>query len=155
MRRLSIRPPCKEGTLHVERVSAACRHGYGHLRHYINMRSRLKCPGAERYVPPRLSACPVFPLLVEKRKKKKKRSRVRSWHGPRSGDTRERGMASWIAPLNENLDWLNYAEGNMNLVEYPPEENEEYDYIIFGREFRSERRWINWNDLTCRAIISI
>lgn len=25
----------------------ACRHGRGHLRHYINMQDRLKCPGVD------------------------------------------------------------------------------------------------------------
>lgn len=37
------------------------------------MRSRLKCPGAERCVPPRLSACPVFPLVAQKKERKKEK----------------------------------------------------------------------------------
>lgn len=69
MRRLSIRPPLKKGTLHRERererVCAACRHGYGHLRHYINMRSRLeRCP-APTFCLPR-----VPPGGKEKKKRK-------------------------------------------------------------------------------------
>lgn len=88
MRRLSIRPPLKEGTLHTqrerERVSAACRHGYGHLRHYINMRSKLKRPGAEPSCPAPTFCLPRVPFLVEKKKKRKESCEVVEWRMLRS-----------------------------------------------------------------------